>query len=328
MPVKRLILTAALLLCGLYAESQTLDSLIIEARGSWLPRYETAWSSRLSAEYFNIDLGGTITPELSFRIRQRMNIPIDKGNPFRATDLLSMTWAPTPKLTLTAGKTAILIGGYEYDSAPIDVYFYSQFCNNLSQCFAFGLNAGYEIRPGQSIVAQISNSPLSSGFDDIYAYNLAWSGHMAKWWKTTWSCNFVEDPYHRFMNYQALGNHLTFGRLALDFDLFHRASFKQEKFIASDYSFITKAILTLGKWYLCFKAGHEYNSADNVDADGLSYDTVITAGTQYFYGGWGIEYLPLGDDTVRLHFAYYRDTYENAHNITMGLKWKMSIIKR
>lgn len=311
------------------AEAQSLDSLIIEARGSWLHQNSKGgYSSALQAEYFNIQLGGTISDNLSYRIRQRMNIPIDAKNPFRATDLLSLTWQVTPQWSITTGKTAILIGCYEYDSAPIDVYYYSQFCSNLSQCFAFGINSEYEISDGQSIVVQISNSPLSTGFENTYAYNAAWTGLIAPWWKTVWSCNFVEDNLHRYMNYIALGNHLVFGGLAIDFDLFHRASFRQDRYFFTDYSFISKAIWTVNRWNFCFKAGHEYNSSANIDEAGLSYDTVIPAGTQYFYGGCGIEYFPGRTDDVRLHLAYFRNSFDHTDNFTFGVKWKIDVLKR
>jgi len=309
--------------------AQTVDKFIIEARGSWdnqIHNYQ--YTSQLKAEYFNIQLAGTITDNISYRIRQRMNIPIDSENPFRATDLLNVTYQVTPKLSFTAGKTSILIGCYEYDSAPIDVYYYSQFCSNLNQSFAFGINSGYEFSPGQSVVAQISNSPLSSGFDNTYAYNVAWSGHIFPWWKTVYSCNIVEDNLNRYMNYFALGNHLVFGGLAIDFDLFHRASFKQERYFMTDYSFISKIIWTVGRWNFCFKAGHEYNGTENVDIKGRSFDTVIPAGTQYYYGGCGIEYFPLDSDIIRFHLAYFRNSYDNTDNFTLGLKWQINVINK
>ena len=323
-----IIILSAILLC-LTSNAQTIDYLGIESRGSFLQQTkdENGYSD-LRAEYFNIQMRGTVTKNVTYRIRQRMNIPIDSENPFRATDLLSITWNPTPKWSLTAGKTSILIGGYEYDSAPIDVYFYSQFCTNLQQAFAFAINSDYEFMPGQSLVLQVCNSPLSSGFQDAYSYNAAWSGNIGGWLHTIWSCNMVEDMDHNFINYLALGNHMTFGGLAFDIDLFHRASPRQEKFFFSDYSIISKLIWTTGNWNWCAKAGYEQNDAFNVDASGKSFDTVIPAGTRYFYGGAGIEYFPKGNQNIRFHLAYFRNNYDHTNNVSLGIKWAVDIIKK
>lgn len=307
--------------------AQSLDSLYIDARGSFLQKnVEGNYSSALKAEYLNVQMWGHITDNLSYRVRQRLNVGIDKNNPFSATDWMCLFWQVSPKVKLYAGKTAILIGGYEYDSAPIDVYYYSQFCSNLNQCFAFSVNGEFEFLKGQSLALQIANSPLDFGFGEYYSYNAAWIGGFAPWWKTIWSCNFVEDEYRRVINYLALGNHCRFGNLFVDVDLFHRASFEQERYFFSDYSIITKFIWSIGRWNLCTKVGYEENSIANVDPRGRAYDTVTPPGTKYVYGGAGIEYFPLGNEDVRLHIAYYRDNYDRSDNLTIGLKWRFDIV--
>lgn len=317
------------LLSVLSLNAQSLDSLFIDARGSFLQeKTGENYSSVMQAEYFNVHMFGSINDRITYRIRQRLNTGIDEKNPFRATDWLCLTWKATDRLSLYAGKTAVLIGGYEYDSAPIDVYYYSQFCTNLSQYFAFSVNADYEFKPGQSFVMQISNSPLSYGFEDIYAYNLAWTGSFAPWWKTIWSTNMVQNYDKSMINYVALGNHLLFDNLAVDVDLFHRASFAQERFFFTDYSLISKIIYRVGNWNLCTKFGYEKNSADNKDADGNAFDTVIRPGMEYIYGGCGVEYFPLGSEDIRLHLAYFRDNFEDKHNLSLGIKWRFDIVSK
>lgn len=326
--MRKTILTAlAVCLCTLLRAQGAVDSLYFDARGSFHQEIlDGKYSSNLRADFLNLQIFGHINDKLSYRIRQRLNVGIDKDNPFRATDWMCLTWQATPKWKFYAGKTSILIGGYEYDSVPIDVYYYSQFCSNLYQYFAFSVNAGYEFRPGQSMVFQICNSPLSSGFGDTYAYNLAWTGHFTRNWQTIWSFNLVEDPYKRMMNYIALGNHWTFGNLMVDLDLFHRASFSQKNYFFTDYSLVSKIIWRVGDWNLCTKFGYETNAAENVDGKGISYDTVLAAGTDYFYGGAGVEYFPLGNENVRLHLAYFRDSFDHRDNIQLGLKWKFYVI--
>lgn len=325
--MKKLVIAIIAILMTLGLKAQSVDSLYIDARGSFRQQtVEGKYSSNLAAEYLNIQMWGHITDNISYRVRQRLNVGIDKENRFSATDWMCLKWQATPKLTLYTGKTAILIGGYEYDSAPIDVYYYSQFCSNLKQCFGFSANAQYEVLPRQNVTLQICNSPLSYGFQDMYAYNLAWDGCAFPWWKTLWSFNMVEDEYGRFINYIALGNHMTFNNFFVDVDLFHRASFQQEQYFFKDYSLVTKLIWTVGDWNICTKVGYETNSLDNIDKNGIAFDTVIKPGTEYFYGGCGIEYFPLHDETIRLHLAYYRDNFDHSNNLTLGVKWRFNIL--
>lgn len=325
--MKRIIISVVSILFACTLSAQSVDSLYIDARGSFLQKtVDGAYSSALKAEYLNVQMWGSLTDNLTFRLRQRLNVGIDKDNPFSATDWMCLTWQATPRVKLYAGKTAILIGGYEYDSAPIDVYYYSQFCTNLNQCFAFSVNGEYEFLPGQSLALQIANSPLYYGFGESYSYNFAWVGGFAPWWKTIWSFNMVEDEYDRMISYIALGNHCRFGNLFVDVDLFHRASFEQSHYFFSDYSIVGKLIWSVGRWNLCTKVGYETNSPGNVDSHGRAYDTIIPPGTEYVYGGAGIEYFPLGNENVRLHLAYYRDNFDHSNNLTLGLKWRFDII--
>ncbi|MBR5064541.1 MAG: hypothetical protein IKX05_07485, partial [Bacteroidales bacterium] len=248
-------------------------------------------------------------------------------NPFNATDFLWLTWQASPKWSFTAGKQPIMAGGYEIDSAPIDVYYYGAFTSNLYQYYAFGVSAAFHPAPGQSIAVQFIPSPISPVTQNAYSYNLYWNGHILPHWKTVWSYNLVEDMYARKMNYLVLGNKFELGALVVDLDLIDRASFHQKNFL-SDWSVIVKAILTLGKWNLCTKVGYERNDAANVDANGISYDLTLPAGNNYLYGGAGVEYFPLGNENLRIHAAYFRDNHDDLNNFDIGVTWRFNIYKR
>ncbi len=307
-----------------------VDNLFIEARGVFHQELNNGkdHESQFVGEYFNLNILGHISPNVSYRVRQRFNKKVyDEKNMFNATDFLCINWKPGPRWTLTAGKYAVLIGGYEYDALPIDVYFYSQFCRNLYQGYSFGALATYEIAENQSLTAQICNSPLSKGLQSLYAYNLMWRGRFFPFWHTIWSLNYVEDESRRMIGYASLGNHCVFGPVAIDLDLMNRASLKQKNFL-SDYSINTKLIWTVGKWNICAKAGYESNDEGNVDSEGRPYDVVILPGTSYLYAGCGLEYFPLGNDTLRLHAVYSGDNYIHRDNFDIGLTWKIHIINK
>ena len=303
-----------------------VDRLFFDARGSFHQELRNGqYGSNLNADYFNLHIYGRIAPDLTYRVRQRLNKGIDEKNPFSATDWLCLNWSPSPRWTFTVGKTAVLIGGYEFDSAPIDVYYYSRFCTNLPQGFAISAGAQCEFHPAHRLALQVSNAPHSIGFQDKYAYSLAWKGRFAPWWNTIWSINLVEDEFHRMIGYQALGNHLVFGGLAVDVDLMNRASVRQKNLL-SDYTVISKIIWSVGKWNYCAKVGYEKNAPENFDSEGRAYDRVIAPGTEYFYWGCGIEFFPLADDTLRLHLAYFSDNAERRNNLQLGITWRFDAI--
>lgn len=322
-------LTAFLFLIQAAASAQSVDSLFFAARGSFNQAIEDGnYTPTFQGDHLNFNIYGHLSESITYRVRQRLHNWGDANNPFRATDWLCVNWQATDRLRLTAGKTAALIGGYEYDSAAIDVYFYSRFCNNLDQAYVFSANAAYEFLQGQELEIQVGNSPLADGVNKQLAYNLAWKGRFAPWWQTIWSLNFVEDRDRSIVNYIALGNHFTLGRVAVDIDFINRAGFGQEQFLLSDFSLIGKVIWSVGKWNVCGKFGYETNISGNVRSDGTPFDRIIAPGTRSTYGGFGLEYFPLGSDRLRLHAIYYTDTLTRIHNIQAGITWRFDVISR
>ncbi len=328
--MKRLaLLLAGLLLCvAASAQQMHIDEVSVDTRFTFHQETrEGVYGTHFQGDYLNLHILGQLTDKLTFRIRQRLNKKIEDTNPFNATDFLWLKWQATPKWSFTFGKQPIMIGGYEIDSAPIDVYYYGAFTNNLYQYYAFGVSAAYSPAPGQSIAVQFIPSPISPVTQNAYSYNLYWNGHILPRWKTIWSYNLVEDMYARKMNYLVLGNKFDLGPLVVDLDLIDRASFQQKNWL-SDWSVIVKAILSLGKWNLCTKVGYERNDAANVDIDGISYDLTLPAGNNYFYGGAGVEYFPLGNENLRIHAAYFRDNHDAVNNFDIGITWRFKIYKR
>ena len=327
---------------GLAPESGAhLDEISFDTRTSFHQQTSSGvYDSHFQGEYLNLHIRGQIADGLTFRVRQRLNRKIDDDNPFSATDLLWLTWQASPKWSLTAGKQPILVGGYEIDSAPIDVYYYGAFSNRLYQYYAFGAALTFSPAAGQDITFQFCPSPISPVTQNAYSYNLYWNGHILPAWKTTWSYNLVEDELHRKMNWVALGNRFELGALAVDIDFIDRFAFGQPSLL-SDWSAILKAILTLGKWNLCTKVGYERNDAANTDPhwnhawdDRVpathvgSLDLVLPAGNNYFYYGAGVEFFPLGSERLRLHAVYFADNHDRINNYDIGITWRFAAYKR
>ena len=318
-----------------------VDEISFDTRASFHQQTEDGvYDSHFQGEYLNLHILGQIADGLTFRVRQRLNRKIDDDNPFSATDFLWLKWQASPKWSFTAGKQPILVGGYEIDSAPVDVYYYGAFSLHLYQYYAFGASVTFTPALGQAISLQFIPSPISPVTQNAYSYNLYWNGHILPWWKTIWSYNLVEDELHRKMNWVALGNKFNLGKLAVDIDYIDRFSGKQKHFF-SDWSAILKAILSVGKWNICTKVGYERNDASNIDPDWKSewdgvvaashrgsLDLVLPAGNDYFYYGAGVEFFPLGTERLRIHAAYFGDNHDRVHNFDLGLTWRFSAYKR
>ena len=169
-----------LLVSSLLRAQQThVDEVSVDTRATFHQQTtDGVYDSHFQGDYLNLHIKGQLTDNLTFRVRQRLNKKIDEKNPFNATDFLWLKWQVSPKWSFTAGKQPILIGGYEIDSPPIDVYYYGAFSSRLYQYYAFGATATFSPAPGQDISVEFCPSPISPGTQDAYSYNLYWSGHM------------------------------------------------------------------------------------------------------------------------------------------------------
>lgn len=341
MTVKRLLFVLALCIIAFQApdalaanspadSSFTIENLSFDARGSFHQEFAGGRGHEgiFSGDYFNLHVSGHVSPKLSYRIRQRLvKAAYNEHNIFNATDFLWLRWQASRKWALTFGKQPIYIGGYEYDATPIDVYYWSKFSSGLYKVYAFGITAEYSPAPGQSLMLQFCESPLSLVNTNTFAWNILWSGRLAPWWGTLWSANIIEDVEGGKMGYVALGNRYFLGPVTLDLDLMARSAREQESPL-SDWSAICKIIWSLDSyWNLCTKFGHEENAPQNVDASGISYDRAFQAGSNFTYAGAGVEYFPLGNEQVRLHAAWYWNTDGfSRHNFDVGVTWRMKIL--
>ena len=136
---------------------EKVDKLYLDMRASFHQELtDGVYGSQLVGEYLNFHILGHLSPTVDYRVRQRLNKKVfDERNMFNATDMMYINWQATERWSFLFGKHAVLIGGYEYDAVPIDVYFYSKFCNNLYQGFTFGASATYKMAENQNLVGQI-----------------------------------------------------------------------------------------------------------------------------------------------------------------------------
>lgn len=272
--------------------------------------------------YLNLHINGQLNDQLSFSMRHRLNKYGEwKNDVFGATDWVYLNYSPNDNWTFSGGKQVVAIGGYEYDRAPINIYYASMFWNNID-CFQFGASATYHFGEGrQSITAQVCNSPYAAMGENRYAYNIMWSGGYGCF-HSLWSVNFMEFGNHRFGKFVSLGSRFDLGRFYTEVDLMNRYWGEGKAFLG-DFSVIVKACATFGKFDVFAKGGYEKYSA--VPGSGVTVDKP--------YGGAGVEFFPLkGSRDLRLHamanVTHDGSTGERITALGCGLTWRVNIFDK
>ena len=317
----------------LSAQTFKLSTLRLEARGDYQRFHDDG--SKVDAEsgfkgkFLNIRLDGTIGENFSYSYRQRLNKPHKDMSYFDATDWLYLTYTKD-RWSFSGGKQVIGIGGFEYDLAPIDVYFFSGFCSNVTS-YAFGGSVGYALSENDNLTMQVCESPFSTSTDDIYAYNLLWQGKHGCW-STLYSLNMVEHLPGKFTNYIALGNQFNLGNVTLTLDLMNRAT-EGHRFFGRDYSVMGEI-----DWMPCKQVNLFGKCTYDVNKSKTLHDTCVPPGTELTRIGAGIEVFPLKDNLndVRLHLAGHYTLGDTPSDysvqpkqlmLTAGVTWRMNLIK-
>jgi hypothetical protein len=334
----RLILALlALVSTSALAQENEIVNLRFEVRADYMQEYvdesKIHDNSGFKGKYLNIRMDGNITDGLSYSFRHRLNRLNSSESFFNATDWITLTYHKA-NWGFSAGKQVVAIGGYEYDRAPIDLYFCSEYWNNIA-CYQFGVSSTYTTDKGNdTFLLQFCESPFrknphNSAGKEMYAYNLMWYGSH-DWFSTMYSLNMIEYIPGRFINYMALGNQFTFGDFQIQLDLMNRAV-SMKDFLGRDISVMTEI-----QWKACerlnviAKLTYDINNTDKIG------DFCVTPGTDIFRAGAALEFFPIKSyRDLRLHLnCCYTDGRSPATAalrpkqtiVDAGLTWKVGLL--
>ena len=333
----RTILLGVMALCGSMAMAQgdAKVNLRLEARGDL--QYENIEGHTIDSntgfrgKQFNLRLNGNINDSWSYVYRQRMGKPNGDASYFDAVDHINLTYT-TGAWSFTGGKQTVAVGGYEYDRAPIDFYFGSEYWYNMA-CYQWGVNAKYNFgnESNDALTLQVLQSSFRSVNPSMLSYNLLWTGSYG-WLDILHSVNMLEYQPGKFVNFIALGYQFNMGDFKLQLDWMNRADV--EHFGFDDFSLM--ADLSWGaseKLNVFAKATYDVNK-DNVA------DLCVLPGTEVTRVGAGVEYFPIKDSQdVRFHAGYCYSwgtntnlnegaLWDNHSFVSVGVTWKMSVLKR
>lgn len=320
--MKRTILAGLIALCFAtgWAQSKKI-SLRVEGRVDLITeeidetRIEE--NSGFKGKYLNIRMDGDLGQGFTYSYRQRLNKAHADQSYFDATDWLTLTYT-TDNWSFSGGKQVVGIGGYEYDTAPIDIYYYSEFCSNIP-CYQFGASAAYTTDNGKDkFMLQCSQSPFRTNAPDMYAYNFMWCGSHG-WFNTLYSANMIEYLPGKFISYIALGNKFNVGDFSLELDVMNRAT-DSHTFFGKDMSVMGKLSWNISNQFTFFgKASYDVNKT------GSDADYCVVSGTEITRVGAGWEYFPIKDSKdVRLHLNFHY-TFGTNGNTAGALIDKQSI---
>lgn len=308
-PMKRIIIILSMMLGAVCANAQ-VKSLYAEAR--------LGYQEGFVADYVNVYLEGNIIPNLSYCWRQRFNKAFYNPTiPLNAADLLYIQWDITPKIGLQGGKIAVSVGGYEYDAAPIDLYYWDAFAGGLADVYALGGNFIFRPNPNQTLMLQVSQSLLGFGYKDVLHAAIVWYGHIAPWWKTIYTLNWMDNPTHVGLGIIGLGNRFEAGPFALELDFQYRTPLR---YLAADYSAIAKVELSFPYVTVFAKGGYTYNWDCPID--------VMPERYSFIYGGGGVEVFPIKNSKdLRIHAVGWWNTDVRRAIVALGLTYRFRFIK-
>ncbi|MBO7267409.1 MAG: porin [Bacteroidaceae bacterium] len=306
----------------------------IEARGD--AQLETIGSNisdgntGFRGKQLNLRLNGNINDSWSYVYRQRMGKPNGDASYFDAVDHINLTYT-TGAWSFTGGKQTVAVGGYEYDRAPIDFYFGSEYWYNMA-CYQWGVNAKYNLGTESSdvLTLQVVQSSFRDVNPSMLSYNLMWAGSYG-WIDVLHSVNMLEYQPGKYVNFIALGHQFNMGDFKLQLDWMNRADV--ENFHFDDFSIMADLSWSASdKLNIFGKYSFDIN-------DGNYADYCVLPGTELSRVGAGVEYFPIKESKdVRLHGAYsfawgkngnpYGSVYGDHAFLTLGVTWKMSILKR
>lgn len=281
------------------------------------------YAGNVTADFLNLVLDGNIGPNISFYWRQRFTKPLyNPAIPLNATDHLWIKWDINSLWAIQGGKIPIVVGGYEFDDAPIDLYYWGVFAERMPDVYALGGNAICHITPQQTLQLQFTQSPLGFGYNGLFHAALIWYGHIAPWWNTIWSINWMDDPGHNGYVVAGLGNRMAFGKFGLELDAMYRTGLVKP-YLMADYSAILKLEYKFPVVTLFTKGSFDYNKDFAED--------FVPSHSRFLSLGGGIEVFPLKNDDIRLHAVYWTNSdaalSNFGHNFAFGITYRLRVIR-
>lgn len=291
-------LSAILAAATLGAQTPAVDSYFEMRADAKLPKKGDPVNAHLANLYVNANLNS----QLSFHWRVRFSKWFGGQNVINSSDFLYLKWQPFEHLRFKAGRECLYIGGYEYEQGPIDIFYTSEFCNNVAP-YKFTATVDY-VGENDMLGFQVGETPFGKKGVMLSAM---WNGRHG-FFESLWSVNAGENLEGKYSSLLGLGNRffLTDGlTFYLDYtDRLHSGLLK-------DFTIVPKLTWRPSRLFGTRLEGSiDYNRSGKsnyrLSADGISYFCSLPDEFRCLNGGIQLEFFPLkalGDD-FRIHASY------------------------
>ena len=255
------------------------------------------------AHLANLYVNAAFGEKLSFHWRVRFSKWYNGQNVINSSDFLYLKWQPFEHLRFKAGRECLYIGGYEYEQAPIDIFYTSEFCNNVAP---YKFTATVDIVGENDWVGfQVGETPFGK---KGLMFSTMWNGHHG-FFDSLWSLNAGENLAGEYSWLIGLGNQF---HLTDDLTFFFDYTDRLHSGLLKDFTIVPKLTYRPTKWFRTrLEGSFDYNRSGK-----SNFRTTADASVQYFCslpdefqcinGGLQLEFFPskaLGDD-LRIHCAY------------------------
>lgn len=266
-------------------------------------------------ERLSFAVDGSFNDKFSVSFFHHLNKTIEKDDVLSATDWVYIKFTPNESWAFKFGKIPLAVGSWEFDKAPINIYFYSDYID-VYKAFQPGFSAQFNFPNGKDALEfQATRSPLAEqSHFDRFGFHLMWKGNHGPF-NFIWSANMEKyDAANRFS--VCLGNKITLSRFSAYLDLIggHYPVFDGGKM--NVLSVCTRADFLLFDW---MSVGAKF-----------SYEDQMGLYRNYRYGG-GLEFFPIKKDRdFRLHLQAYNFRADNEDKFigSVGVKWNFHIYRK
>ena len=293
-----------------------------------------------------LEVRGAITPDLSFRVRYRLNRSSAQNsldNAPGSIDHANVTYrfGNEKKWHLTAGKQSASVGSWEFDKNPTFEYHYTEYVNKQLNLFLLAMKLGYDLTENHTFQVQLHNT-FNNDFNTTFngtGYDkdglrpsktplglyVAWLGNMFdKKWQTFYSYNISQFAKGKTDHAISIGNQVVLDRFSAYLDLQSAnmavdypniGSPVANTFRASSPVFVPTYLQDVNYKTAVLRADYEFVPKWFLTAKGF-YETAshrkengIGDNFRENIGYWaGLEYKPVASQDMRLFANYYYNT--------------------
>ncbi len=319
------------------------------------------WSFR--TDHIMLGIYGNITDRLSYNYRHRLNYngkAFSTENLNNSLDYAFLRYDVNNHFAVTAGRQAVLVGGFEYQQYPIDVYDYSGISNNLTS-YLTGINFAIKPVENQEIVVQVLNNRTGT-MEEAYGNSLDYAIekpsaplHYGVGWNSSYCNNKLQLRYaavagelakNKWVFMLSGGQQLSLNKFNIFLDLFYHRSAIDHLGVIRNMGATNQLVRDVEYFTVSSEFNYRFLPKWNIRIKGFHNRAYISKESQTMKKGnylssWtyqgGLEFFPFADNNLHVFLnctgvaysgakvAYNTDT-KNTMRLSLGFVYRLPIL--